>query len=88
MPAEVITNRVLPAQAQEVILIVDDYGTEFSLNVPISDSANRQTRIDAAVAQQSANQTALEAYATAHGIDLTAQKAAGTAKKNQLKGTA
>jgi hypothetical protein len=87
MPAEVINNRVLPAQAQEVILIMDDFGTAFSLQIPVSDSANRQTRIDAAVLQQSANQAQLEAYATAHGIDLSAQKAAGIASKNALKGT-
>jgi hypothetical protein len=87
MPAEVVDNRVLPAEAQEVLLIMDDFGTAFSLQIPVSDSANRQTRIDAAVAQQSANQAALEAYASAHGIDLSAQKADGIAKKNALKGT-
>jgi hypothetical protein len=87
MSAEVTNSRILPAQAQEVILIVDDYGTEYTLQIPVTDSANRQTRIDAAVAQQSANQAALEAYASTHGIDLSAQKAAGIAKKNSMKGT-
>jgi hypothetical protein len=86
MPAETILTRLMPAEAQEAILIMDDYGTEFNLSIPISDSANRQTRIDAAIAQQSANQAALEAYAVAHGIDLSAQKAAGIAKKNNMKG--
>jgi hypothetical protein len=86
MSAEIVNSRVVPAQGQEVILIVDDYGTEFTLQVPVTDPANRQTRIDAAVAQQSANQAALEAYALAHGIDLSAQKAAGISKKNAMKG--
>lgn len=86
MPAEIIGSRVLPAQGQEVITIMDDYGTEFTLNVSVNDSANRQSHIDTALAQQTANEAALEAYAGAHGIDLSAQKAAGITKRNALKG--
>ena len=81
MPADVISSTLLPAQGRELITIMDDYGTEFQLYVSVSDSANRQSYIDAALAQQSANQAALEAYAAQHGHDLSIQKAQGMAKK-------
>jgi uncharacterized protein YjfI (DUF2170 family) len=81
MAAEIVNSGILPAQGQERIVIMDDYGSDLQLYVSVSDAANRQTLIDAAIAQQSANQTALEAYAAAHNIDLSAAKAAGEAKK-------
>lgn len=81
MPADVVCSKIMPANGQEVIDIMDDYGTEYWLHISVSDSANRQTRITAALTQQSANQAALEAYAAAHNIDLTVLKAAGEAKK-------
>ena len=81
MPADVVSSHLIAMQGQEIVHIMDDYGTDYYLTIPVTDSANRQTRINAALAQQSANQAALEAYAAAHGIDLSAQKAAGLAKK-------
>jgi hypothetical protein len=84
MAADVVGNKILTAQGRELITIMDDYATEFQLYVAISDTANRATLISNALTQQSANQTALEAYATAHNIDLTAQKTAGIAKKQAV----
>jgi hypothetical protein len=87
MPAEIIHTRIIPEEGREVIGIMDDYGTPFQLYVAVSDAANRQLHIDAALSQQSANEAALEAYAGAHGIDLTKQKKAGLAKKAAAKGS-
>ena len=81
MPASVVRSEINPSQAHEKITVMDDYGTEAQLYVPVSDSANRQHHIDAMLAQQTANEAALEAYAKAHGIDLSAQKTAGLIKK-------
>jgi Bacterial Ig-like domain (group 3) len=81
MPADIVGDRLLPAKGQELITIMDDYGTAFQLYVMVTDSANRQTNITNALTQQSGNQAALESYATTHGIDLTAEKAAGIGTK-------
>jgi hypothetical protein len=87
MAAEVVSTRIIPAKGQEVLTIMDDYGTELLLHIPVSDSAQRQGRIDAAVALLSSNQTALEAYAATHAISLATERAAGRAKKDKKKGT-
>jgi hypothetical protein len=87
MPAEITHNKILPSLGQEVITITDDFGTDFLLHVPVSDTAHRQTRIDSAIAQQSANQAAIESYASTNKIDLTKEKTAGMAKKAHMKGT-
>lgn len=86
MSAEILTTRLIPEQGNEEIIIMDDYGTEYRLYVPVTDPANRQSRIDGALAKQSANQAALESYAAAHSIDLSAQRAVGAAKKAAYKG--
>lgn len=86
MPAEIVHTRLVTAAAHEVLTIMDDYGTEHILHIPIKDGANRQARIDKTVALMSANQAALEKYAADHGHDLSAQKTAGLAKKQALKG--
>jgi Cft2 family RNA processing exonuclease len=89
MAAEVVKSQLIAALGREVITILDDYGTEFQLQVPVTvDAATRQSRIDAAVAQQSANEARLVAYSKTHDLDLSAQFAAGQAKKKNYQETA
>ncbi len=97
MPAEVIGTKVNIAKAEEVVRIMDDYGTEVVLQLPIADVTYRQARINDAVTQQSARETAMDTYAaalTAAGdevsmkaaADIAQQKAAGLQKKQAAKG--
>jgi hypothetical protein len=86
MPSEVVNSRIIPEQGQEVILLMDDYGTALQIYVAVSDSANRQSHIADGIALQDAGQTSLEQYAAIHSIDLSSLKAAGLAKKAAAKG--
>jgi len=86
MPSEVVKNRIVTEQGREIVTVMDDYGTELHIYIPVADTAFRQARIDAAIAQQTANTAALESYASTHSIDLSEQRAAGLAKKAKLKG--
>lgn len=84
---DLVNSRIIPEQGREEITLMDDYGTGLQVYVLVTDAANRQRHIDGATATMNANQTAMEAYAATHSIDLSAQLAAGLAKKAQLKGT-
>lgn len=87
MPSEVVKSELLPATGREKITVMDDYGTAMEIYVPVSEASLRQGRIDDAIAQQNTNQTQVESYAAAATppIDLSAQKAAGIAKKEAIK---
>jgi hypothetical protein len=82
---EIVNNKIITAQGRELVTLMDDYGTESHVYILVTDPANRQRYIDAATATLDSNQTAMEAYAKTHNIDLTAQKAAGAAKKLAAK---
>lgn len=82
MPATVVASQLVPAQGQEAITIMDDFGTPYQLYVRVSeDASTRAQLISEALAQQTANEAALKSYAATHNIDLSAQLAAGAAAK-------
>ena len=68
MPSSVKSSVLLVAQGVEVISCESALGTPFQLQVMISDSANRQSKIDEALAQLDANDAAAIAYAQQHGL--------------------
>lgn len=86
MPAEFINSALIADKGVESVLIMDDYGTDFRLTIPVSMVAQRAQIIADAITERTAYQTSIEAYATANGIDLSAQLAAGLAKKAKAKG--
>lgn len=85
MPGEVVSSNLRAEQSMEDVHVMNDYGTETILGLPISDVANRQTRINAAIAALTAQETALETWATQTGTDISALKTAGLAKKAKAK---
>jgi hypothetical protein len=62
------SSTLIPARGIEYVILESGLGTPMHLELAISDSANRQTNIDAALAQLESNDAAVIAYATAHGL--------------------
>jgi hypothetical protein len=71
MASSIQSSQVLAAQGVEHLVLVSGLGTLFHLYLAISDSANRQTNIDAALAQLDSNDAAVQAYSTAHNVPVT-----------------
>jgi folate-dependent phosphoribosylglycinamide formyltransferase PurN len=68
MPSSLKSSVLLPSQGVELVTLVSGLGTEMQLYLAISDSANRQTNIDAALALLDSNDAAVIAYAATHGL--------------------
>jgi hypothetical protein len=84
MATDVVGSRIYGDLQMEKVTLCNDYGAVMLLQIAVSDSANRASLIAGAQALGDANQTALEAYATAHSLDISADKTAGLAKKAAL----
>lgn len=86
MAAEIAKDTIDPVLRAELLVLMDDYGAELHVRMPVSLTAEqRQKRIETKIASHSAGQAQLEAYATAAGIDLTAQKTAGQQKRAAMQ---
>jgi hypothetical protein len=71
MASTEVSSRILAAQGVELVLLVSGLGTPMQLYLAISDSANRQTNINAALAQLDANDAAVTAYSAAHNVPVS-----------------
>ncbi len=70
MPATIKSSHIIPDQGVEYLVLVSGLGTESHLTLTISDAANRQTNIDAALTQLDNNDAAIQAYSTAHNVPI------------------
>jgi hypothetical protein len=85
MATEIANQQIRTDLCQEVVTLMDDYGTASIVQIAVTEGNNRAAIIAARQAQMDANQVALESYAMAHGHDLSAQKSAGQAKRAALQ---
>lgn len=86
MAVEIVRDEIRAARRDEVIVLMDDYGAELHLVIPVSTpAAERASQIAAKTSAHQAGQAQMEAYAAAAKIDLTAQKAAGQEKRAAMK---
>jgi hypothetical protein len=83
MAIDVVQAIIDVNEKREQVILMDDYGAAYHVYIPVA-SATRQQTIQAGVTLMQNNQTAMESYAVANGHDLSAQKAAGIAKKRAL----
>jgi len=87
MPADIVQTTMLMARRQELVILMDDYGSVHHLYISVADAGNRAALIAQHQADMETAQTQLEAYAAANGHDLTSQKLADiAAKAAKLKG--
>ncbi len=86
MPAEIVHTRLVTAAAHEVLTIMDDYGTEHILHIPIKDGANRQARIDKTVALMSANKRRLRNTRRTTGMTSPRKKRRDSPRSKPSKG--
>jgi folate-dependent phosphoribosylglycinamide formyltransferase PurN len=68
MASTIQSSILLTALSQELVTLVSGLGTEMQLYLAASDSLNRQTNINAALALLDSNDAAVTAYAAAHGL--------------------
>jgi hypothetical protein len=82
MPAEIVNKEIRPRHRDIYVTLMDDYGTESHLTLSIAaSSADRAAKVGALIEAMNEGQTQLETCAKEEGIDLTAHKTAGLAKK-------
>jgi hypothetical protein len=84
MPIDIVKTELLVNEKREHIELMDDYGSSHHVYIPVLLGSTRQQVLQEHVTLMENTQAAMEQYATAHGHDLTAQKAAGIAKKQAL----
>jgi hypothetical protein len=85
MPIDIVSQSMMVPEKCEQITLMDDYGAQFHLYIPVSTAAaDRATQIQNAIAGMQANQTAMEAVAIANGYDINGQKTAGIARKTAM----
>lgn len=85
MPTQIVNAQLLVDRAQEIITLMDDYGSVSLVQISVAQGAQRAAIIAAAKASRDANQAALESYAAANGHDLSAQKTATQTKRKTLQ---
>jgi len=68
MASSIQSSVLKPAEGIEYLVLVSGLGTPMHLALAISDSANRQSNIDAALAELDASDQAAIAYAAAHSL--------------------
>jgi hypothetical protein len=82
MSIDIVSKNIDTGEKRERLILMDDYGADFHVYIPVTaTAAERATSLQNAITLMQSNQDAMEAYATANGHDLSAQKAAGIAKK-------
>lgn len=82
MPSQLISKTVRPAQRDIYAVVMDDYGAELHITLPVSvTAAERAAKVQAAIATMDAGQASMESAATAEGIDISGLKTEGQAKR-------
>ncbi len=76
MATQIKSNQILAAQGMELVVLLDDLGTENHLYLAITDAANRDTNIAAAKSEMDANVAAIQAYAGANNVTIPGVAAA------------
>jgi len=87
---EVVRKQIYPGERYIKILLMDDYGTGEWVNVstgedPTTIAATVETVINDKIAEMDGRVAAMESTAAALNIDLSAQKVAGQAKKDEFR---
>ena len=86
MPSEVANKKIVPEMAQEVITLMDDFGTQHLVQIPVSSTAAQRTdAISTAKAMLDTNETTLVSYAAANNHDITTLRANGIAARVALQ---
>ncbi len=86
MSIDITKSELLIHERREHLEMMDDYGNKHHVYIGVlgSGAQTRDSVIAAHVSLMQSNQDAMEAYAKAHGHDISAQKAAGIAKKHAI----
>jgi hypothetical protein len=84
MAVDIVQSEMLTNEKREHVVLMDDYGASHHVYIPVLLGSTRQQVIQDHITQMQNRQIALEAYAATHGHDISAQKTAGTAKKQSL----
>jgi hypothetical protein len=89
MPSEIVKKEIVPGHAIERISIMDDYGAEHVLQIPVTwtKAGARQHKIDSTLAEHDAREAAFESYANENGYtaQLAVLRSLGQLKKAKAK---
>lgn len=86
MGAEVVSKIMRPARRDWYVTVMDDYGAPMHLSLPMSLTlAQREAKIEAAIATMNSGQAQIERTAVEEKYDLSAAKKAGAAAKTAAK---
>jgi hypothetical protein len=82
MPAEIVKKSMRAGRRDIYVSVMDDYGAEMHVALPVTlSAADRLAKTNAAIATMNQGQALLESAAAEEGLDLSAAKTAGLAKK-------
>jgi len=82
MPAQVVSKTMRPSRRDIYVVVMDDYGAEMHLALPVSISpADRNAKLEAVIVTMNAGEQSMESAAAAEGIDISALKAGGLKKR-------
>ncbi len=70
---------LLPAQHQEQLIFIDQFGKRFDVFLDLDAGPARADKIASTIASMNAMETTITTYAATNGHDLTADLAAGAA---------
>jgi hypothetical protein len=68
--ASIKSSALLPAMGCELIILIDELGTELHIQIPISQEDQRQAIIDQHKQEMDDRVAALRSYATKHGLEI------------------
>jgi hypothetical protein len=84
MAVHIVKTELLINEKRERIVLMDDFGSSHDIFVPVLLGSTRQQVIQDHVTLMENHQAAMETYAKDNGHDISAQKVAGTARKQKL----
>jgi hypothetical protein len=85
MSVDIVNSRLLVQQRQEEVILMDDYGNSLPVYIPVAAGSQREDVIARYKTQMETAEAEFESYAQAVGIDISADKEAGLAKKAAAK---
>jgi hypothetical protein len=86
MPSQIVSKRIAPEMGQEIVTLMDDFGTQHLVQIGVQNTPEQRAAILAARRSLlDANETRLATYAAANGHDLSAQRTAGIVARTALQ---
>lgn len=79
----IVVSKVMRPQRRDIYsVIMDDYGAEMHVSTPVTMAkADRDAKVKAAITAMDNGQSEMEAQAKVEGMDISALKTAGLAKR-------